>query len=171
MAAVDRASCKLRSATHEDASAINDIYAYYVRETAVTFDVEVPSLAQRHTWFERHADPRHRIIVAEVDARVVGWASSGPLRDRAAYETSVEASVYVARGSTGRGVGTALYEALLRTLAGEDVHRAYALMSLPNDASVALHERCGFVRVGLFSEQGRKFGRYWDVACYEKRLS
>jgi phosphinothricin acetyltransferase len=171
MAAADRASCTLRSATHQDASAINDIYAYYVRETAITFDDEVPSLARHHTWFERHSDPRHRIVVAEVDAGVVGWASSGPLRDRPAYETSVETSVYVAPRSTGRGVGTALYEELLRSLAGEDVHRAYALMSLPNEPSIALHEHCGFVRVGLFSEQGRKFGRYWDVACYEKRLS
>jgi phosphinothricin acetyltransferase len=171
MAAVDRSSCRLRSATRDDALAINDIYAYYVRETPVTFDVEVPSLAQRLTWFERHSVPRYRIIVAEVEARVVAWASSGPLRDRAAYETSVETSVYVAPRSTGRGVGTALYEALLRSLADEDVHRAYALMSLPNDASVALHQRFAFARVGLFNEQGRKFGRYWDVACYEKRLA
>jgi phosphinothricin acetyltransferase len=120
---------------------------------------------------ERHSDPRHPIVVAEVDAKVVGWAASGPLRDRAAYETSVETSVYVAQGSTGRGVGTVLYGELLRSLAREDVHRAYALMSLPNDASVALHERFGFARVGFFSEQGRKFGRYWDVACYERYLS
>lgn len=78
--------------------------------------------------------------------------------------------VYVSREFIGGGVGTALYRHLFRVLDREDVHRAYAVMSLPNEPSIALHERFGFVRAGFFSEQGRKFGRYWDVAWYEKRM-
>jgi phosphinothricin acetyltransferase len=98
------------------------------------------------------------------------WTSSGPVQERCGYDTSVETSVYVSREFTGGGVGTALYRHLFRVLDREDVHRAYAVMSLPNEPSITLHERFGFVRAGFFSEQGRKFGRYWDVAWYEKRM-
>jgi phosphinothricin acetyltransferase len=78
--------------------------------------------------------------------------------------------VYVSPTLNGHGIGTALYDNLFRALALEDVHRAYAVMSLPNAASIALHERFGFTRAGFFSEQVRKFGRCWDVAWYEKRV-
>lgn len=79
-------------------------------------------------------------------------------------------SVYVAPDHLGRGVGTALYRALLSSLQAEDVHRAYAAIAMPNPASVRLHEHCGFIQTGYFSEQGRKFDRYWDVAWYERRF-
>jgi phosphinothricin acetyltransferase len=162
---------KVRAATAPDLGPINDIYAHYVRETAVTFARDVPSLAERTSWFDRHGpDRRHRVLVAEVDGGIAGWTSSGQLRARSGYETSVETSIYVAPKRTGRGIGTALYAELFRILSREDVHRAYAVMTLPNPASVALHERFGFARAGVFSEQGRKFGRYWDVAWYEKRM-
>jgi phosphinothricin acetyltransferase len=82
----------------------------------------------------------------------------------------VETSVYLAPDAVGRGAGTRLYEKLFKALEGEDVHRAYAGIALPNPASVGLHERFGFKRAGHFTEQGRKFGRYWDVAWYEKAL-
>jgi phosphinothricin acetyltransferase len=80
----------------------------------------------------------------------------------------VETSVYVAPELVGRGLGTLLYTELLALLAGEDVHRALAGIALPNDASIALHQRMGFVRVARFSEQGRKFDRYWDVDWFER---
>jgi phosphinothricin acetyltransferase len=161
----------VRPAVDTDLPSINDVYGCYVRETAITFALEIPSLEERAAWFDRHSDDgRHRVLVAEVDGAVVGWTSSGPVRARPAYETSVETSVYVSPGYTGRGIGSSLYDRLFRALALEDVHRAYAVMSLPNAASIALHERFGFTRAGFFSEQGRKFGRYWDVAWYEKRM-
>ena len=100
----------------------------------------------------------------------VGYASSSVFRPKAAYETSVETSVYVDPGWTGRGVGSRLYERLFAALEQEDVHRAYAGITLPNSGSVALHERFGFTLVGVFTHAGRKFGRYWDVAWYEKHL-
>jgi phosphinothricin acetyltransferase len=99
---------------------------------------------------------------------VVGFARSGRYRPRPSYDTTVETSVYVDPASLGRGIGGALYRALFEALEDEDVHRAIAGIALPNDASVALHERFGFRRVAHFSEQGRKFGRYWDVDWYER---
>jgi phosphinothricin acetyltransferase len=154
-----------------DLAALNEIYNHYVRETHVSFDLEPVGLGARREWFGHYGvTGRHRIFVARDDGRVVGFATSSLFRDRPAYDTSVETSVYVATGETGRGLGTKLYETLFDALAGEDVHRAYAGIALPNDASIALHERFGFRRVALFTEQGRKFGRYWDVAWYEKEL-
>jgi phosphinothricin acetyltransferase len=99
-----------------------------------------------------------------------GYASSGEFKSRPGYATSVETSVYVAPESVGRGVGTRLYEKVFEALEGHDLHRAYAGIALPNPASVALHEKFGFKRVALFTEPGRKFGRYWDVAWFEKPL-
>jgi phosphinothricin acetyltransferase len=90
-----------------------------------------------------------------------------------AYDTSVEVTIYLAPDAGGCGVGTRLYKALFEALADEDLHRAYAGIAQPerNEASVRLHERFGFRHVGTYREVGRKFGRYWDVAWYEKELS
>jgi phosphinothricin acetyltransferase len=109
-------------------------------------------------------------LVAEDDGFVCGFASSSPFRARAAYATSIETSVYCDPERLGRGTGSMLYVRLFDELAGEDLHRAYAGIALPNDASVSLHERFGFVKIGEYSEVGRKFGRFWDVAWFEKPL-
>ena len=87
-----------------------------------------------------------------------------------AYNTTVEVAIYCAGEATGRGLGTMLYKALFEALAEEDVRMAMAGITLPNPASVALHEHFGFTLVGVMHEVGRKFDRYWDVAWYEKRL-
>src|SRR5437899_1801855 len=115
---------------------------------------------EQQEWFTHYATTgRHRLLVADEDGVVVGYASSGTFRPKRAYETTVEVSVYLAPDACGRGLGAALYEELFASLEGEDVHRAYAGISLPNDASIALHRRFGFVEVGTFTEQGRKFGK------------
>lgn len=110
----------------------------------------------------------HRLLVAVSGGAVVGFACSSRFRPKAAYETSVETIIYLAAEAVGHGAGSKLYGELFHALEGEDVHRAYAGISLPNPASIALHERFGFKRVAHFTEQGRKFGPYWDVAWYEK---
>lgn len=161
----------VRAAGEEDLGGINDLYNEYVRTAHYTFDVDPMSSDARREWFSHYGDSgRHRVLVAVDGDQVVGYASSGTYRVKAAYETSIETSIYLAPEATGMGIGTKLYAALFEALAGEDVHRAYAGISLPNPASIALHERFGFKRAGHFSEQGRKFGRYWDVAWYEKAL-
>ncbi len=161
-------SHRIRPATDADLERINDIYNHYVSETHVTFDVEPRSLEWRRTWFEEHDGGRYRALVAESDGRVSGYASSSRYRPRPAYDTSVETSVYVDHGHVGRGIGTALYTALLEMLEPGDVHRILGGVALPNDASLALHRRLGFGQVGVFTEQGFKFGRYWDVAWFER---
>lgn len=161
----------VRPATAADLTQLNDLYNHYVRETPITFDIEPITPAQRQEWFTHYDTAgRHRVFVATGGGQVLGYASSSPFRPKQAYETSVETSIYLLSDVTGHGLGGALYEALFAALADEDVHRAYAGMTLPNEASIALHERYGFRRVALFTEQGRKFGRYWDVAWYEKPL-
>ena len=152
-----------------DLEAISGIYDHYVRTSAISFDLEPPKIGWRREWFERFSERgRHRLLVARDGAEAIGYAASVPYRPRAAYVPSVETSVYVAPSHLGRGVGSALYGALLSELEREDVHRAYAGIAMPNPASVRLHERCGFRQAGYFTEQGRKFGRYWDVAWFER---
>jgi phosphinothricin acetyltransferase len=161
----------VRPATLDDLAAVNDIYNQYVAETHYTFDVEPMTMDARLEWFTHYATiGRHRLVVAVSDGHVIGYACSSRFRPKPGYETSVETSIYLAPESVGRGAGSRLYEALFKTLEGEDVHRAYAGIALPNPASVAVHERFGFKRVAHFTEQGHKFGRYWDVAWYEKTL-
>jgi phosphinothricin acetyltransferase len=160
---------RIEPATAADLGAVNEIYNHYVETTAVTFDVEPKSMAWRREWFASFGDRgRHRLLVARERGVAAGYASSSAYRPREAYGPSVETSVYLAPNHVGRGIGSALYETLLRELEGEDVHRAFAGIALPNPASVRLHERFGFRRAGLFTEQGRKLGRYWDVAWYER---
>jgi phosphinothricin acetyltransferase len=170
MPRVDRARVVVRSAAQDDAPALNAIYDYYVATSPATFDVEPMSLDRRRAWLDERSGGRHRVLVALVDDRLVGFASSGPYRSRPAYDTSVMVSVYVDPGWTGRGIGAELYGALIEALRGVDVHRAVAGVTLPNPASVALHRRFGFTEVGRFTEQGRKFGRFWDVAWFERPM-
>ncbi len=161
----------IRRARAEDVPALLDIYNHFVVHTAVTFDVAPRTLQQRLIWFDTFRESgRHQCLVAAKDGVAIGWASSGPFKDRAAYDTSVETSIYLKPGLEGQGLGRRLYQALFDALAGEDVHRAYGGISLPNDASVALHEAMGFRHFGTYSEVGRKFGRYWDVAWFERKL-
>jgi phosphinothricin acetyltransferase len=168
---VTSGSVEVRPAKRQDLEAINDVYNHYVKETHITFDVEPMSLELRREWFSHYSGQgRHRLFVAVSGDDVIGYASSSRFRPKPGYDTSVETSIYLAPDAVGRGAGKKLYEELFRSLDGEDVHRAYAGIALPNPPSIALHEHFGFKRVALYTEQGRKFGRYWDVAWYEKPL-
>ncbi len=165
------ANVAVRSAAESDLEALNEIYNRYVTEAHYTFDIEPMTMEARREWFRHYAETGpHRVLVALSDETVRGYASSSRFRPKLGYSTSVETSVYLAPDAVGRGMGSRLYERLFKALEGEDVHRAYAGIALPNPASIALHERFGFKRVAHFTEQGRKFGRYWDVAWYEKPL-
>ena len=161
----------IRPAMPGDLPRLTGIYNHYVLTTPITFDLEPFTPEQRVPWFEEHtAGGRHQLVVAEEDARVVGFAGTGQFRVRRAYDTTVETTIYCAPEATGRGIGTLLYSALFEALEHEDINRVAAGITLPNDASIALHKRFGFRQVGVFSENGRKFGRYWDVAWFERPL-
>lgn len=169
----ERTDVQVRPGVAADLDALTDLYNHYVRETPITFDTDVFTSGQRRPWLLSHPeDGPHRLMVAtDTDSQVIlGYATSSAFRAKPAYATSVEVTVYVAPDAGRRGIGTLLYEALFSALAGEDLHRAYAGIALPNEASVRLHERFGFRHVGTYREVGRKFGRYWDVAWYEKEL-
>lgn len=171
--ASEHAEVQVRPGAEGDLEALTDLYNHYVRETPLTFDTAVFTPKERRPWLLSHPeDGPYRLKVA-VDAdsqEILGYATSSPYRPKAAYATSVETTVYVAPHAGRRGIGTLLYEALFEALAGEDLHRAYAGIAQPNEASTRLHERFGFRYVGTYREVGRKFGRYWDVAWYEKEL-
>lgn len=160
---------EIRPATGDDAQVLADIYNHYILHSHATFDLEPHTVEQRREWLSHYSrSGRHRALVAVEADTLAGFATSSPWRPRPAYATSIETSVYLGPDATGRGIGTALYTALFEALAGEDIHRAYAGIALPNDPSVALHERFDFRRAGLFTEQGFKFGRWVDVAWYER---
>ncbi|MFI9616652.1 GNAT family N-acetyltransferase [Streptomyces sp. NPDC052023] len=164
---------QVRPGVEGDLAALTDLYNHYVGETPITFDTAVFTPEERRPWLLSHpVDGPHRLMVA-TDAHsqeILGYATSGPYRAKPAYSTSVEVTVYVAPHAGRRGIGTLLYRALFDALSGEDLHRAYAGIAQPNEASTRLHERFGFRYVGTYREVGRKFGRYWDVAWYEKAL-
>lgn len=159
----------IRPGVESDLPALVEIYNHYIHHTPITFDLEPYTVESRRPWFSHyHATGRHRIIVMEQDSRVIGYASTSQFRTKAAYDPSVETSVYLAPQFTGRGLGTQLYAALFDLLCEEDIHRYYAGITIPNEASIKLHERFGFKTAGVFTEVGRKFGKYWDVAFMER---
>ena len=161
----------VRPGTIDDLPRLTEIYNHYVLNTATTFDLVPFSVDERKAWFHRYADRgRHRLIVAVEGSTVLGYATTSRFHERAAYDTTVEMTVLSAPEAVGRGIGQRLYETLLPALAGEDIHRAMALITMPNDASVGLHERFGFTRAAVLTEVGRKFDRYWDVMWMERQF-
>jgi phosphinothricin acetyltransferase len=162
----------IRHARESDLAGIVDLYNYYVRETAITFDVEPYTVETRAPWFAQFAQTGpHQLLVAEEGGEVLGYAGTMPFRPKAAYAQSVETTIYLRHGAEGRGLGRALYESLFDALKDAPVHRLLAGMTLPNAASDALHDRMGFAPCGVFAEVGFKFGRYWDVRWYDRPLA
>ena len=163
---------EVRAAERGDLGPIVAIYNHYVERSPVTFDLVRVRTGERTEWLAQHVQRGpHRILVAVEGRTVVGWASTSPFRSRPGYATTVESSVYCRPRSCGRGVGSRLYDELFRSIQDEDVERIVAGIALPNPASIALHRRFGFRPVGTFTRAGRKFGRYWDVAWFERPLA
>jgi len=163
---------QIRSAEASDLNALVEIYNHYVTESHITFDVEPFAVGARTQWFTQFADSGpHRLLVADQGGDVQGYACSTQFKPRAAYDTSVETTVYLHPDHTGKGLGPVLYRALVEQLEQEPrVHRAYGGVALPNDASIKLHEALGFKQVAVYHEVGFKFGKYWDVSWFEKEV-
>jgi phosphinothricin acetyltransferase len=149
----------IREASEADLPAVKAIYDRYVRSSIATFDTVAPPLS---SW----TDKTDRMYVA-CDPEVVGFAYATAYRARTAYARTVETTIYLAPSSAGRGVGRRLYDTLLTRLESDQMHTAVAIIALPNPASVALHEACGFVRAGVLREVGHKFGDFVDTAFYQ----
>lgn len=153
-----------------DYARIVDIYNHYVLSSPATFDTQTFSLGERATWFAQFADSGPYQLLVARDGDVLGYAFASRFNPRPAYDVSVETTVYVEPSACGQGIGSALYDSLFRRLADSGLHGAYAGITLPNDASVRLHERFGFQKIGIETEVGFKFDRYWSVARFERRL-
>jgi len=161
----------VRPARAADIPRLTEIYNHYVVNSPITFDLEPYTVERRMQWFSQFgATGRHRLLVVEEDGLVLGYAGTTGFRPKAAYDTTVETTIYCSPDNTRKGLGSMLYSALFETIADEDIRRIVAGFTLPNPASQALHERFGFKLIGIFHEVGRKFGRYHDVAWNERPL-
>ena len=160
---------RIRRATAADAAAIASIYRPYVERTAISFETVAPTadeMGERIAKALAHWD----WLVAEEGGQCVGYAYGSSHRARAAYRYSAEVSAYLEPSHHGRGLGTRLYAALFDSLAVRGYCNALAGIALPNEASVRLHRSVGFQPIGVFHAVGRKFGRWHDVAWFERRL-
>ncbi len=158
-------------ASIEDLPRLTEIYNHYVIHTPVTFDLEPYTLEQRADWFRQFSTTgRHRLLVAKEAGVLLGYAGTMRFRAKAAYDTTVEATIYCAPEAVGKGIGRQLFAALFQALGQEDIHRIVGGYTVPNAGSAALLERFAFQPVGIFHEIGRKFGKYWDVAFLERPL-
>ena len=160
----------IRLATEADAEAMAEIYAPVVRDTAISFEMVPPDAAAFRAKI-RDILRLAPFLVREDGGRMTGYAYATSFRARPAYRFSVETSVYVRDSERGRGVGRSLYEELLARLVRQGFRRAIAGITQPNAASVALHEGLGFTYVGVFRAVGFKFGRWHDVAFWERELA
>ena len=160
---------EVRGAQLEDAEVIRAIYNLEVTTSTVTFDLVPRSSAEQRSWLLDRSGA-HLALVAEDNGEVVGFGSLSPYRDRPAYRTTVEDSVYVHRDHQGRGIGTVLLAALVDGATRSGFHAVMARVVGGHTASIALHERLGFEVVGTEREVGRKFGRWLDVVLLQRLL-
>jgi len=164
------ASVLLRPARPSDAEAIRTIYNHEVLTTTATFDLVPRSLADQQAWLAARSGAFTAIVAVdpdEPDGAVAGFASLSPYKERAAYRTSVEDSIYVRRDRAGQGIGRLLLTELLDIAASSGFHSVFARIEASGAASRALHERCGFQLLGIERETGRKFNRWLDVALMQ----
>jgi phosphinothricin acetyltransferase len=153
-----------------DASACAEIYAPFVIDTPISFEEQPPDENEMRRRIEA-TTARYPWLVAEDSGRVIGYAYASPHRERAAYRWAVDVAIYVAAGQRRKGVGRALYEALLGRLAQQGFRIACAGITLPNPASVALHEAVGFAPVGVYRRIGWKASAWHDVGWWQCELS
>jgi L-amino acid N-acyltransferase len=162
-------SVAIRRAGLADLEAITAIYNEAILTTTATFDTEPKLAADRVPWFEEH-DPRHPILVAEVDAQVIGWASLTRWSDRRAYDDTAETSFYVSSEQRGQGIGRRLKQAIIDEAIALEYHTLIARVAEGSNESLHLNASFGFFHVGTLKQVGRKFGRLLDVHILQKML-
>jgi L-amino acid N-acyltransferase YncA len=162
---------RIRRATADDAAAIASIYAPYVVGSVVSFETAAPDAAEMQSRIEAAGDVYPWLVAGEDDGPAIGYAYACAFRKRAAYRFSVETTVYVADGAHRRGIGTLLYRALLPVLEGQGFAQAIAAITLPNEASIRLHEALGFVRAGTYDRVGFKFREWRSVDLWQRALA
>jgi L-amino acid N-acyltransferase YncA len=161
-------SARIRLATEADAAAIAAVYRPYVEESRISFEEEPPEAAEVA---QRIASPIHPWLVVEEDSRVLGYASTSPMRNRRAYRWSVETGIYLDPAAQGQGIGRQLLNVHLELLERQGFVTVIAGIALPNEASVALHEKLGFTLSGIERGVGFKLGEWVDVGRWQRNLA
>ena len=163
---------EIRETRREDLASLREIYNHYVLNTHITFDLEPVGAEDRSRWFQQfNHNLQHRLFTALEDGKVVGYACSSQFRVKAAYDGSVETTIYLRPQYKGSGLGKSLYQHLIAELRNSQVvHRCYGVIALPNDASIGLHQSLGFTLAGRLTEVGYKFDQYWDTQWMELAL-
>jgi L-amino acid N-acyltransferase YncA len=159
----------IRPAKDSDLIAINDLYNHYVQHSTCTYQEEIEPIEGRRAWFRQHGE-QHPVIVAELENQIVGWGSLSPYHQRSAYRRTVENSVYVLHELHRRGIGSLLLKELIALARNRGHHVIIAAIDADQPASVALHARFGFQKVGHLKHLGFKFGRWLDVLYMELLL-
>ncbi|MCU1353547.1 MAG: sortase-like acyltransferase [Acidimicrobiales bacterium] len=161
----------VRLAEMDDAEAIRAIYNPEVLESTVTFDLRPRSLAEQQAWLEARSGAHAAVVAVDDAGTVLGFGSLSPYRDRPAYVTTVEDSVYVDRAHHGAGVGRSILTELVRLATAHGFHTVMARVVGGHEASIALHRSVGFELIGTEREVGRKLGRWLDVVLMQRILS
>lgn len=159
----------IRLATTNDARSIADIYGQVIEDTAISFELVPPSLAEMRSRIVA-IQKQFPWLVAEVDGRIAGYVYAGTHNPRAAYQWSADLTAYIHSDFRGRGIGKRLYGVLIELLRMQGYYVAFAGITLPNAASVALHESFGFKPLGVYHNAGYKFGSWHDVGWWELAL-
>ena len=159
----------IRPATSSDARACSEIYAPYVTDSWVSFEVDPPSKAEMAQRIANYS-ASHGWLVAEINGAIAGYAYASPHRTREAYSKSADVAVYVNPEFARKSIGGQLYDALFLLLKVRNIHAVFAGIALPNEASVALHEAKGFTPVGIYREVGWKMGGWRDVSWWQRLL-
>jgi len=157
----------IRSAALADAAQIAEIYNYYIKTSHATFELEPIGAAEMEKRIREGFDRNYPFLICEENGEIVGYAYGHQFRARRAYRHSIEVSVYIKNGAEGNGIGTKLYRELFAEISEKDFHAIIAGISLPNDASIKLHEKFGFEKIAHFREVGFKFRRWIDVGYWE----
>ena len=159
----------IRPVQLSDAATIRAIYQPYVTETAITFEIDVPTVQE----FERRITKtltQFPYLVAEVDGKVVGYAYASTYYARAAYDWTTELSIYIAKEACGQGIGSALYTALEEELEAQGYLRFLACIAVPNEASISMHKKRGYIQVAHFPKIGYKFNQWHDIVWMQKTI-
>lgn len=161
----------IRLATEADAEALAAIYRPFVEDSRISFEEVAPDAAEMARRLSGERPGFHPWFVAEEDGELLGYAASSAFRSRAAYRWTVETGIYLAAGAHGRGLGRALLSTLIERLERQGYVAGIGAIALPNEASVALHEKLGFFHTGTYRRVGRKMGEWLDVGLWQKELA
>lgn len=162
---------ELRMATEADVPQMNAIYNTYIVDSHVSFDTEPWPDEKRVDWFKERVAAGYPILVACEGETIIGTSWSGPYRPKAAYRSSVETTIVLAEGESGKGIAAGMYSKLMELLTEAKFHRAYAIIALPNDPSIALHRKLGFREIGVLEDAGFKDGKYHSTMMMERDLA